>query len=102
MTSFHSYCKKAQQESDCERGKVIVELTEEILIRRYSSLDREEIRQMFKLHDIRKTRVWQEAHEEGLEKGIEKGIEKKGEKKESKKGEKKELKKAGFLKRGNL
>jgi predicted transposase/invertase (TIGR01784 family) len=30
---------------------------------------------MFKLHDIRKTRVWQEAHEEGMEKGIEKGIE---------------------------
>ena len=31
---------------------------------------------MFKLHDIRKTRVWQEAHEEGIEQGIEKGIEK--------------------------
>jgi predicted transposase/invertase (TIGR01784 family) len=46
-----------------------------VLIRRYLDLDREEIRQMFKLHDIRKTRVWQEAHEEGMEKGIEKGIE---------------------------
>ena len=30
---------------------------------------------MFKLHDIRKTRVWQEALEEGIEQGIEKGIE---------------------------
>ncbi len=38
-------------------------------------LDRVEIRRIFKLHDIRKTRVWQEAHEEGIEQGIEKGIE---------------------------
>ncbi len=30
---------------------------------------------MFKLHDIRKTKVWQEAREEGLEEGIEKGRE---------------------------
>ena len=33
-----------------------------------------EIRAVF--DDIRKTRVWQEAHEEGVEEGIEKGIEK--------------------------
>ena len=46
---------------------------EEVLIRRYHELDRAEIRRMFKLHDIRKTRVWQEAHEEGHEEGIEKG-----------------------------
>jgi predicted transposase/invertase (TIGR01784 family) len=68
--------QQAEQEPDCERGNVIVELTEEILIRRYHDLDREEIRQMFKLHDIRKTRVWQEAREEGMEEGVEKGIEK--------------------------
>jgi predicted transposase/invertase (TIGR01784 family) len=51
-------------------------LIEEVLIRRYHELDRAEIRRMFKLHDIRKTRVWQEAHEEGIEKGREEGIEK--------------------------
>ncbi len=49
---------------------------EEILICRYYDLDREEILRMFKLHDIRKTRVWQEAHDEGKEEGIEEGIEK--------------------------
>ncbi len=52
----------------------------EVLIRRYHELDRVEIRRMFKLQDIRKTRVWQEAHEEGIKKGIaiviEKGINK--------------------------
>jgi predicted transposase/invertase (TIGR01784 family) len=47
-----------------------------MLIRRFDELDREEIRRMFKLQDIRKTRVWQEAREEGLEEGIERGIEK--------------------------
>jgi predicted transposase/invertase (TIGR01784 family) len=41
-----------------------------VLIRRYHELDRVEIRRMFKLHDIRKTRVWQEAVEEGREEGI--------------------------------
>jgi predicted transposase/invertase (TIGR01784 family) len=67
--------RQARKEPDCERAEVVVRLTEEVLIRRYHELDRGEIRRMFKLHDIRKTRVWQEAHEEGIEKGIEKGIE---------------------------
>ena len=30
-----------------------------------SELDREEVRRMFKLKDLRETRVWQEAQEEG-------------------------------------
>ena len=68
--------RHAHQEPDCERGELIVRLTEEVLIRRFDELDREEIRRMFKLQDIRKTRVWQEAREEGLEEGLEKGIEK--------------------------
>jgi predicted transposase/invertase (TIGR01784 family) len=68
--------RRVRQEPDCERAEVIVELMEEVLIRRFHNLDRVEIRRMFKLHDIRKTRVWQEALEEGIEKGIEQGIEK--------------------------
>lgn len=31
---------------------------------------------MFKLHDLRETRVWKEAHQEGKEEGLEEGIEK--------------------------
>jgi predicted transposase YdaD len=61
--------RRARQEPDCERAEVIVELMEEVLIRRFHNLDRVEIRRIFKLHDIRKTRVWQEALEEGIEKG---------------------------------
>jgi predicted transposase/invertase (TIGR01784 family) len=44
---------------------------EEFLVRRFPKLDREEIRAMFQLEDLRKTRVWQEAEEEGREKGRE-------------------------------
>ncbi len=65
--------RRAQRESGCDRADVIVRLTEEVLIRRFHELDREGIRRMFKLHDIRKTRVWQEAREEGIDEGIEKG-----------------------------
>jgi predicted transposase/invertase (TIGR01784 family) len=67
--------RQARQEPDCERADVMLQMTEEVLIRRYRQLDREEIRRMFKLHDLRKTRVWQDAHQEGREKGIEEGIE---------------------------
>jgi predicted transposase/invertase (TIGR01784 family) len=67
-----SLFRRANQEPDCERAEVIVRLTEEMLIRRFHELDREEIRRMFKLQDIRKTRVWQEAREEGIEEGVEK------------------------------
>jgi len=42
-------------------------------MRRFTKLGREEIRRMFKLHDIRKSRVWQEAHEEGREEGQQEG-----------------------------
>lgn len=57
-------------------GRKVMELAEELLIRRFSEYQREEIRKMFHLADIRKTAVWKEAHEEGMEQGIGKGIEK--------------------------
>jgi predicted transposase/invertase (TIGR01784 family) len=63
----------AELASDEARSRVI-ELLEELLIRRLPDLSREEIRAMFHLTDLRKTRVWQEAHEEGVQEGIEKGI----------------------------
>lgn len=69
--------KKARQEfADSDFGPKVIELIEELLIRRFNRLSREEIRTMFQLHDLRKTRVWQEAREEGLEEGLEKGLEK--------------------------
>ncbi|MCI0682975.1 MAG: Rpn family recombination-promoting nuclease/putative transposase [Gemmataceae bacterium] len=68
--------QRARRQSDSERAQVIVELVEELLLRRFTQLNREEVRRMFQLHDLRKSRVWQEAHQQGIEKGIEKGMEK--------------------------
>jgi predicted transposase/invertase (TIGR01784 family) len=72
------FLKRPRRETDCEEPDVTVELLEELLVRKFAKLTREEIIKMFRLADIRKTRVWQEAHEEGVEEGIEKGIEKGG------------------------
>jgi predicted transposase/invertase (TIGR01784 family) len=42
---------------------------EELLVRRFSQLDREEVRKMFHFPPLRETKSWQEAHEEGREEG---------------------------------
>jgi predicted transposase/invertase (TIGR01784 family) len=64
------------EHGDSELANNVIELVEELLIRKYSEFDREELRMMFHLADLRKTRVWQEANEEGVEIGVEKGVEK--------------------------
>lgn len=56
--------------------KDLVELIEKVVIYKLPLLSREEIQAMLQVHDIRETRVYQEAKEEGLKEGIEKGIEK--------------------------
>jgi predicted transposase/invertase (TIGR01784 family) len=54
----------------------LIELIETVIIYKLSRMSREEIQIMLQIHDIRQTRVYQEAKEEGLKEGIEKGIEK--------------------------
>jgi predicted transposase/invertase (TIGR01784 family) len=51
----------------------VVQLVEELLLRRFPQLTREEIRAMFDLEDLRKSRVWQEARQEGRAEGREQG-----------------------------
>jgi len=66
----HQIVKKTTSEyGDSESGRNVIQLAEELLIRKFSEMNREEVRKRFHLEDLRKTRVWQEAHEEGLEKG---------------------------------
>ncbi|MCE9534310.1 MAG: Rpn family recombination-promoting nuclease/putative transposase [Planctomycetes bacterium] len=55
----------------------LIELIETIVIYKLSHLSREEIQAMLQILDIRESRVYQEAMEEGEKKGMEKG-EKKG------------------------
>ena len=53
----------------------LIELIETVIIYKLARLSREEIQAMLQTHDIRETRVYQEAKEEGLKEGFEKGIE---------------------------
>jgi predicted transposase/invertase (TIGR01784 family) len=70
-----SLLHKANTEfADTEMALKAVELVEELLVRRFPKLSREEIRAMFELEDLRKTRVWQEAREEGEEQGLQQGL----------------------------
>lgn len=61
--------------TDVEQRPKVVELVEELLMLRYTQKSREELRTMFKLRDLRKTRVWQEAAQEGREEGKAEGRE---------------------------
>ncbi|HEV3448663.1 MAG TPA: Rpn family recombination-promoting nuclease/putative transposase [Gemmataceae bacterium] len=54
----------------------LVELIETVVLYKLPRLSREEIQAMLQVHDIRETRVYQEAREEGLKEGMEKGMEK--------------------------
>jgi predicted transposase/invertase (TIGR01784 family) len=52
----------------------LVQLIETIIIYKLPRLSREEIQKMLQVQDIRETRVYQEAKEEGLQEGLEKGM----------------------------
>ena len=54
----------------------LIELVETVILYKLPRLNREEIQTMLQVHDIRESRVYQEAKEEGMKEGIEKGIEK--------------------------
>jgi predicted transposase/invertase (TIGR01784 family) len=65
--------KAEREKADSESAQTVIQLVEEILMRRFTQHDREEIRKMFHLHDLRKSKVWQEARQEGREEGREEG-----------------------------
>ena len=57
--------KAKVQLADSDLGPSVIQLVEELLLARFPQFDREEVRMKFKLHDIRESKVWKEAHEEG-------------------------------------
>jgi predicted transposase/invertase (TIGR01784 family) len=52
----------------------VVQLVEELLLSRFPQFDREEVRMKFKLHDLRESKVWKEAHEVGDSERLKKTI----------------------------
>lgn len=61
--------------ADSELQGKLVELVERLLMNQYPGLSLEDIRMKFKLHDIRKSKAWQQLREEGLKEGREEGRE---------------------------
>ncbi len=53
----------------------LIELIETVIIYKLPRLSREEIQTMLQVHDIRESRVYQEALQEGIEKGLKEGRE---------------------------
>jgi predicted transposase/invertase (TIGR01784 family) len=67
-------CKK-EIEDEALRAD-LVEFIETVIFYKLPRLSREEIQAMLQVSDLRQTRVYQEAKEEGFKEGIEQGIEK--------------------------
>ena len=63
---------KVEVESPQQRD--LLELIERILVYKLPQISREELERMFGLNDLRQTRVWQEAKEEGLAEGKLEGL----------------------------
>jgi predicted transposase YdaD len=61
--------KAKVQLTDSDLGPRVIQLVEGLLMSRFPQFDREEVRMKFKLHDIRESKVWKEAHEGGIEEG---------------------------------
>jgi predicted transposase/invertase (TIGR01784 family) len=58
---------------DATIKKDIVELLETVLLSKFSKLTRQEIETMFSLSDIKQTRVYQDAKQEGIQEGRQEG-----------------------------
>src|SRR5262249_30065282 len=65
---------RAKQEIDDAALRTdLIRLIETVIIYKLPRLSREEIQAMLEVHDIRETKVFQEAKEEGVQEGMEKG-----------------------------
>ena len=83
--------EKIEQERDTEIQEQVLELIETVLVYKFPKLTRQEIEAMFTYSDLKQTRVYQEAREEGEQRGEQRGLqlgEKLGEQRGLKLGEK--------------
>lgn len=61
--------QKARRETDADLQAKVVELLERVLLVRFPEFDVEAMRMKFKIHDIKESKVWKEATQEGKEEG---------------------------------
>jgi len=65
--------EKIEQENDPEIQEQVLELIETVLVYKFPKLSRQEIEAMFTYSDLKHTRVYQDAREEGEQRGLVKG-----------------------------
>jgi predicted transposase/invertase (TIGR01784 family) len=66
--------EKIEQENDPEIQEQVLELIETVLVYKFPKLSRQEIEAMFTYSDLKQTRVYQEAREEGELRGEKRGL----------------------------
>jgi predicted transposase YdaD len=65
--------EKIEQETDPEIQEQVLELIETVLVYKFPKLSRQEIEAMFTYSDLKQTRVYQDAKEEGEQRGLKLG-----------------------------
>jgi len=73
ITQARELITRTKQEIDSRFQQQILQIIETILIYKFPRMNREEIEAMFGLSELKQTRFYQEAKEEGKEEGIEVG-----------------------------
>ena len=65
--------QKVEQETNTELRDNVVEFIEAVLVYKFPKLSRQEVESMFTHSDLKKTRVYQEAMQEGEQRGLQIG-----------------------------
>lgn len=73
VTMARQLGEKIEQENDPEIQEQVLELIETVLVYKFPKLNRQEIEAMFTYSDLKQTRVYQEAKEEGEQRGLQLG-----------------------------
>jgi len=66
--------EKVQQEPDSDLQEQVVKFIETVLVYKFPKLSRQEIEAMFTFNDLKNTRVYQDAKQEGLQLGKQEGL----------------------------
>ena len=74
VTMARQLGEKIEQENDPEIQEQVLELIETVLVYKFPKLSRQEIEAMFTYSDLKQTRVYQEAREEGELRGEKRGL----------------------------
>ncbi len=72
-TMARKLAKKVEQETNTELRDNVVEFIEAVLVYKFPKLSRQEVESMFTHSDLKKTRVYQEAMQEGKQEGLQIG-----------------------------